>query len=179
MTESKRLSKLITSLLTLARSDADKEEMQFATVSINEVVEVAAAYFQSLEEVSGVSLAVECEPNLTVRADQERLHQLLVILLDNAVTYTPPGGKVTVSAKGSEKQIMITVKDTGVGIAANHLPHIFDRFYRVDQARTGGKGTGLGLAIAAWIAEKHDGKITVESEPGTGSSFIVVLPRKK
>ena len=179
MTESKRLSKLITSLLTLARSDADKEEMQFATVSINEVVEVAAAYFQSLEEVSGVSLSVECEPNLTVRADQERLHQLLVILLDNAVTYTPPGGKVTVSAKGSEKQIMITVKDTGVGIAANHLPHIFDRFYRVDQARTGGKGTGLGLAIAAWIAEKHDGKITVESEPGTGSSFIVVLPRKK
>lgn len=179
MTESKRLSKLITSLLMLARSDADKEELQFTTVPVSEVVEVAAAYFRSLEEVSGVSLSVQCEEGLIVWADQERLHQLLVILLDNAVTYTPPGGSVTMTCRSSEKNIIITVKDTGVGIAPNHLPHIFDRFYRVDQARTGGKGTGLGLAIARWIVEKHDGKITVESEPRNGSLFTVILPRKK
>ena len=179
MTESKRLSKLITSLLVLARSDADKEELQFAAVAVSEVVEVAAAYFQSLEEVSGVSLSVRCEQGLIVWADQERLHQLLIILLDNAVAYTPPGGRVTVTCRANEKHVIITIEDTGIGIAPSHLPHIFDRFYRVDQARTGGKGTGLGLAIARWIAEKHDGKITVESEPGKGSVFTIILPRKK
>ena len=100
-------------------------------------------------------------------------------MLDNAVKYTPPGGHVTVDCTADDKYVTIAVADTGEGIGAEHLPHVFDRFYRSDQARTGGTGTGLGLAIARWIAEKHGGTIRVASELGKGSTFTVVLPRNK
>lgn len=179
MTESRRLSKLIASLLMLARSDANKEELQFSSVAVSEVVSVAASYFQSLTEVSQVTVTAHTMPDIYLRADRERLHQLLVILLDNAVKYTPPGGHVTVDCIADDKYVTIAVADTGEGIGAEHLPHVFDRFYRSDQARTGGTGTGLGLAIARWIAEKHGGTIRVASELGKGSTFTVVLPRNK
>ena len=179
MTESRRLSKLIASLLLLARSDANKEELQFSSVSVREVVDVAASYFQSLTEVSEVTVAVGAVPDLNVWADRERLHQLLVILLDNAVKYTAPGGSVAIDCQADGKSVVITVTDTGAGISAEHLPHIFDRFYRSDQARTGGTGTGLGLAIGKWIAEKHGGTIAVASELGKGSMFTVALPLRK
>jgi signal transduction histidine kinase len=115
-----------------------------------------------------------------VVGDEARLIQLLMNLLSNALTYTGAGGKVTlrVTATGSDAQL--TVSDTGIGIAPEHIAHIFERFYRVDTARSRATGgTGLGLSIAEWVVRMHHGTIHVESQPGQGSTFIVQLPLDK
>jgi signal transduction histidine kinase len=112
--------------------------------------------------------------------DADALRQLLLILVDNAIKYSPAGGSITLSlnvdsARDQQKTARISVVDTGVGIPAADLPHIFERFYRADRARQSG-GTGLGLAIGKWIVEAHGGTIAVESSPGNGSIFSVTLP---
>ncbi|WP_333595663.1 HAMP domain-containing sensor histidine kinase [Anaerospora hongkongensis] len=176
MKESSRMTKLIASLLTLARSDADKAELQLAPVDFSEMVEMIAEHFKPLEELNKVSLTVQIKPAIELMADRERLHQLVVILLDNAFKYTSEGGKILLSCDKDDKSAILVVQDTGCGIAAEHLPHIFDRFFRGDKARSRDKGgTGLGLAIAKWIVEKHGGKIAVESS-GKGTTFQVSIP---
>lgn len=176
MKESSRMTKLIASLLTLARSDADKAELQVAPVDFSEMVEMIAEHFKPLEELNKVSLTVQIKPAIELMADRERLHQLVVILLDNAFKYTSEGGKILLSCDKDDKSAILVVQDTGCGIAAEHLPHIFDRFFRGDKARSRDKGgTGLGLAIAKWIVEKHGGKIAVESS-GKGTTFQVSIP---
>ena len=101
-------------------------------------------------------------------------------LLDNAIKYTPPDGQVSAGWKTQGEQLELQVKDTGIGIAHEHLPYLFDRFYRIDKARSrAGGGVGLGLAIARWIAEAHGGSIHVESAPDQGSTFIVLLPSRR
>lgn len=176
MKESSRMTKLIASLLTLARSDADKAELQVAPVDFSEMVEMVAEHFKPLEELNKVSLTVQIKPAIELMADRERLHQLVVILLDNAFKYTSEGGKILLSCDKDDKSAIVVVQDTGCGIAAEHLPHIFDRFFRGDKARSRDKGgTGLGLAIAKWIVEKHGGKIAVESS-GKGTTFQVSIP---
>lgn len=176
MKESSRMTKLIASLLTLARSDADKAELQVAPVDFSEMVEMVAEHFKPLEELNKVSLTVQIKPAIELMADRERLHQLVVILLDNAFKYTSEGGKILLSCDKDDKSAILVVQDTGCGIAAEHLPHIFDRFFRGDKARSRDKGgTGLGLAIAKWIVEKHGGKIAVESS-GKGTTFQVSIP---
>lgn len=176
MKESSRMTKLIASLLTLARSDADKAELQLAPVDFSEMVEMVAEHFKPLEELNKVSLTVQIKPAIELMADRERLHQLVVILLDNAFKYTSEGGKILLSCDKDDKSAILVVQDTGYGIAAEHLPHIFDRFFRGDKARSRDKGgTGLGLAIAKWIVEKHGGKIAVESS-GKGTTFQVSIP---
>jgi signal transduction histidine kinase len=112
-------------------------------------------------------------------ADQDLLLQLMLNLLDNAVKYTPSGGTVDVSLSAANGQAEVAVSDSGPGIAAEHLPHIFDRFYRVDRARSRAEGgVGLGLSICRWIAEAHGGSIRAYSAPGEGSTFIVRLPAR-
>jgi signal transduction histidine kinase len=109
-------------------------------------------------------------------ADHDLILQMLLNLLDNAIKYSEPGGSVTVSWEPDGHAVAIEVRDTGAGIAAEHLPHLFDRFYRVDPARSrAAGGAGLGLAICRWIAEAHGGTIAVESDPGKGSTFTVRL----
>lgn len=180
MQESARMSKLIASLLTLARSDANKAELKLALVNISEVVEAIADYFQSLEELTHIGFSFQVDPNIELFADQERIHQLLVILIDNALQYTPSGGQVSLSCTRAEKHVVITVQDTGMGIAIEHLPHVFDRFFRGDKARSRNSGgSGLGLSIAKWIVEKHGGRISVESLLGKGTNFTVTLPVSK
>ena len=118
----------------------------------------------------------EFEP-VELEGDADRLKQLLLNLVDNALRHTPAGGTVTLDLLHRGQEAVIRVRDTGAGIAAEHLPHIFERFYRIDGARsreTG--GTGLGLAISREIAEAHGGRIEVESSPGAGTTFTVVLP---
>lgn len=179
MKESSRMTKLIASLLTLARSDADKAELQLAPVDFSEMVEMVAEHFKPLEELNKVSLTVQIKPAIELMADRERLHQLAVILLDNAFKYTSEGGKILLSCDKDDKSAILVVQDTGCGIATEHLPHIFDRFFRGDKARSRDKGgTGLGLAIAKWIVEKHGGKIAVESS-GKGTTFQVSIPLGK
>src|SRR3990170_2759649 len=116
-------------------------------------------------------------PAVSLRADEDLLLQLLLNLLDNAAKYTPAGGQVTVGWNVGAGQVELWVRDTGIGIASDHLPHLFDRFYRVDKARSrAAGGVGLGLAISRWIAEAHGGSVHAESSPGEGSKFTVRLP---
>ena len=111
--------------------------------------------------------------------DENRIKQLMVILLDNAIKYTCPGGQVTLGLQNWGTFAEITVSDTGEGIEPEHLARIFERFYRVDQARSQQKeGTGLGLAIADWIIKSHHGRIKVTSSPGKGTTFVITLPHQ-
>ena len=116
-------------------------------------------------------------PEVSISGDDELLKQLLLNLLDNAVKYTPSGGDIRVTLAVENGAAQVSVSDTGIGIPAEDQPRIFDRFYRVDKARSRAMGgAGLGLAIAQWIAEAHGGTLSVESVPGRGSSFILTLP---
>lgn len=175
--ESTRMTRLIASLLTLARSDANKAELQLAPVNVSEVIQIVAERFKAMEELSGINLVLDVKPDLNLVADRERLHQLFVILLDNAFKYTANGGQVHITGLHAGRNIVIRVEDTGIGISPENLPRVFDRFFRGDKARSRDNGgTGLGLAIAKWIVEKHRGRIQVESELGKGTKFTVTLP---
>ncbi len=170
--ESQRMSRLVGDLLTLARADAGGD-LHIALVAVGPLVESAVAAARHLGQAT--LILRDPLPTAIVSGDADRLKQLLLILLDNALKYTPPAGLVTVQVAQQGTGIAISVTDTGVGIAAADLPHIFERFYRADPARTAG-GTGLGLAIAGWIVQAHGGAIHVVSTPGTGSVFTVLLP---
>ncbi len=175
--ETNRMIRLVATLLTLARADAGQPELAAEEVRLDGLVTAAADQFRPLAEQKGVALGVAAADGVTVRADQERLQQLFVILLDNAVKYTPAGGSVTVACRRQAGQAVLTVADTGAGIPPDDVPRIFDRFFRGDRARSRGEdGAGLGLAIARWIVESHGGKIRAESAVGAGTTITVTLP---
>ncbi len=176
--EAERMSRLVGDLLTLARADAG-QRLEREPVPMGRLLEDVARQARVLA-AGRVAVSVVRLDDATVDADPEALRRLLVILVDNAIKYTPEGGSVTLGLKvdalrGDTRAARVTVVDTGIGIAAEDLPHVFDRFYRADRARGTG-GTGLGLAIGRWIAEAHGGSISVESQPGSGSIFTVTLP---
>lgn len=178
--ETRRMTKLVSDLLTLARSDANQSELKLSLVSINELISAVADQFVPLAEMEDITLQADVSEPLELTADRERLHQLLVILLDNAIKYTPPPGKIFMTARKQGSSILVAVEDSGQGIPPEDLHRVFDRFYRSDKARSREKGgTGLGLAIAKWIVDKHGGKITVESKLGSGTKFSIVLPVRK
>ncbi len=180
-----RMSSLISRLLFLARSD-DRLELVKTDVNLRALLAEVASDAQMLCEPKGISLAAELaapegpEGEILVKADAVRLRELFLNLVDNAVRYTPSGGSVTISISRAGDFARVAVKDTGVGIPAEHLSNIFKRFYRVDKSRsrTDG-GVGLGLAITQRIAEIHGGRIEVQSEVGKGSTFTVFLPTVK
>ena len=177
--EVRRMTKLVSNLLTLARSDANQLELKLELVSVNEVIETIAEQFIPLAEMEGLVLQVKLGEQMELMADKERLHQLLVILLDNAIKYTPPPGQLLINGAKQSSSMVITVEDSGPGIPAEELPRVFDRFYRGDKARSREKGgTGLGLSIAKWIVEQHGGKIGVDNKTGGGAKFSIVLPVK-
>jgi len=168
------MSRLVTDLLLLAQADAGVK-LEFQPVELDTLL--LDVYRQAQRLSQGVRVKLGEEDQALVMGDPDRLRQLLLNLVDNALKYTPPGGEVTLSLQREPGWVCISVADTGIGIPPEDLPHIFERFYRSDKARTRGKGgTGLGLAIAKWIAEAHNGRITVESAPGKGSTFTVWLP---
>ena len=124
-----------------------------------------------------MDLVVDLPHVCEVKGEADRLRQLFFNLLDNAIKYTPPGGKVTVNGGASNRQASITVSDTGIGIPAEHLPHVFERFYRVDPSRSlETDGNGLGLAICRSIAESHSGRLEIDSTFGSGTRVTLVLP---
>ncbi len=175
--ETIRMNKLVATLLTLARADANRLELNRERVDLNQMIRTVSAEFEPLADMKGITLEVVSQCQFALTADKERLHQLLVILLDNALKYTQPSGKVMLTCTRQGGSVLITVKDTGRGISPEDLPHIFDRFFRGDKARsreTG--GAGLGLAIAKWIVEQHGGKIGVKSTVGRGTEFYVEIP---
>ena len=125
-----------------------------------------------------IAIDVTCGPEAAIRIDEALLIQLLLNLLDNAIKYTAPGGRIAVGWNVSSGDAELWVRDNGIGIAAEHLPRVMDRFYRVDDSRSrSAGGVGLGLAISQWIAEAHGGSVTVESTHGEGSTVTAVLPK--
>ncbi len=174
--ESDRLGRLVADLLTLARADEGRLQLALTDVDLSAMTAALVREFEPLAAAKGLTLRAEIAPGLHVRGDADRLRQLGVILLDNAVRYTQ-SGVVTLRLTGAHHGAVLSVSDTGPGIAPEHLPHIFERFYRADPARSSDQGgSGLGLAIARWIAEAHGGRIEVTSAPGRGSTFSVRLP---
>ncbi|MHB8577067.1 MAG: sensor histidine kinase [Dehalococcoidia bacterium] len=174
--ETERLSRMVSDLLTLARADQGKATVAHDDVDLGEIGLTVARRFIPLAAEKGVALETVVEPEVCVRGDQDRLHQLALILIDNAVRYTA-SGTISVQVAHKDNDGVLTVSDTGPGIAAEHLPHLFERFYRTDAARSSEEGgTGLGLALAKWIIDSHHGHIEVASTPGRGSTFTVRLP---
>ena len=178
LSETDRLSHLVTDLLTLARvrpgtpGPGDFSLSDLAAETVRQFAPLAAAH--------RIDLTVAADSPVTIRGDVARMRQLLVILLDNAMKYTPEGGSVEVTCRmnrpGGRLPVTLTVSDSGSGIAAEDLPHIFERFYRADPARRHDGSAGLGLAIAQWIVAAHRGRIQAANRPGRGSTFTVQLP---
>jgi two-component system sensor histidine kinase CiaH len=176
--ENRRMTKLVTDLLFLARADSNQQMIERVLFPLNVVVREVIDSFEPLAAKKGIQLDMDLEPEIEFLGDEDRLKQLTVILLDNAIKYTPQGGKATVSLKQRDSHVELIVSDTGVGIESEHLNKVFDRFYRVDKARSRDIcGTGLGLSIAEWIVKEHKGSILVNSTPGAGSTFKVLLPK--
>ena len=169
------MARMITQLLILGRADAGA---QMATEPVVLADTVADACRQGQGMADGVRFTAALDAGLegvVIRGNADYLRQMILILLDNALKHTPAGGQVRVEATLENGRARLTVSDTGTGIDADDLPHIFDRFYRGRNA-PGTAGTGLGLTIARWVAEQHGGEITVDSAPGRGSRFDVMLP---
>ena len=171
------MSVIISKLLLLARNDAGSEPAHFQEVNVKDLFTELSSDMEALAQEKGVAFNFGPMENLTVRGDRFKLRQLFLNILDNAVRYTPSGGTVSSTLVRKNGSALVSITDTGVGIPAEHLPLIFDRFYRVDKARSRSDGgMGLGLAISNSIAKLHGGQIDVESQVGKGSTFNIILP---
>ena len=172
-----RMDTLLSDLLVLARLDADRLDVEDKPFDLATIAAETAGRFLTRAAEEGVRLEVEVPDELPVRGDSGRTSQILAALLDNAMRYTPKGGRVTISGRRLDGQAEASVTDTGTGIPPEHLPHIFDRFYRVEEARTRkGGGTGLGLSIARDLARAQDGELTAGNTEGGGAMFRLRLP---
>jgi len=175
--ETERLSKIVESLLAISRLDAGEARMERARFDLAELAEATTEQLRLLAEDKNISLGSQAGRPVEVEGDPARLKQVVVNLLDNAIKYTPEGGSVEVTVEAGGDRAVLEVSDNGVGIPGDALPHIFERFYRADKARSRQMGgTGLGLAIVKSICAAHGGRVRVESEEGKGSRFRVELP---
>lgn len=182
--EVKRMTNMVSDLLTLARSDSGVPDLKMESLDLIPIVKQAVDSTQALAQSKEIHLNCETPAQLNFHGDQERLKQLVYILLDNAIKFTPKGGEVNLSISTNKEakhpSNKLVIQDTGVGIPAEDLQRIFERFYRVDKNRSRQLGgTGLGLAIAKWIVEAHRGSIHASSTMGEGSTFTVTLPLGK
>jgi two-component system phosphate regulon sensor histidine kinase PhoR len=173
-----RMSRLTEDLLTLARVESGETRFSFDPVIPGELLDDALESFREVARAQGIELAVAEVSSTPVDADREAIHQVFSNLIDNALKYGGSGGKVTLGARDSEKGVEFYVRDLGPGIPSEHLPRLFERFYRVDKARSRESGgTGLGLAIAKHIVLAHIGTIRAESDLNHGSTFLFTLRR--
>jgi signal transduction histidine kinase len=173
--ETGNMQQLVGRLLFLARADRKTQHVRFERFSVTDMMREIAEETRMIDEDHRLTEQIAEEVFLT--ADYALLKQALRAIVDNSIKYTPPGGEISISCRKRDGHVEMEVGDTGIGIAEKDLPHIFDRFYKADEARTRGKGSsGLGLSIAKWIVERHRGEIRVESKPGKGTKFTVCLP---
>jgi signal transduction histidine kinase len=178
LSELERTSQLVENLLLIARADSGGIQVRTSDVDLTQAVREACLQAAPLFQAKHIKFESDLPDRpIAVQGDVQALRRLFLILIDNAVKYTPPEGSVTVSACETNNIAVVTVADTGIGIPPENLPHIFERFYRVDKARSREQGgAGLGLSIGRWIVEAHNGKILAESQVGEGSTFRVELP---
>ncbi|MCJ7535740.1 MAG: ATP-binding protein [Anaerolineales bacterium] len=179
--EADRLQKLVSDLQELSRVEAGAYELEFKPVDVLDLVTATVNRLALQFEEKGVILEIDVPNGLPkVKADEDRIGQVLLNLVGNALQYTPSGGKVKVATTHHDNEIITSVSDTGIGLSAEHLEYIFTRFYRIDKSRSRvGGGSGIGLTIAKYLVEAHGGRIWVESPgSGKGSTFIFTLPIK-
>ncbi len=177
--ECRRLSKLVANLLLLARSDSNQIEMDKKTFEVDKLLEEIVDPYKEIASYQEKEMILKVERDISFIGDRERIHQLMVILLDNAMKYTNEGGYIQINCMQTSNSIRIQVKDNGIGVKEGDIPKLFDRFYQGDKARSPSEGAGLGLSIANWIVEKHYGKISVESKWGEGTCFEVIFPKNQ
>lgn len=178
--ENKRMSRLVSDMLFLARTDSDQVLLEMKTFSLNAALLEAYIPFEAVAMQKGIQLDPFEGPEVEFYGDEARIKQLAVILIDNALKYTPAGGRVGICLKDLGEAVEMIFTDTGVGIDKEHINKVFQRFYRVDKARSRNEGSvGLGLSIADWIVKQHHGHIRVESSKGMGSTFHIYLPIQK
>jgi heavy metal sensor kinase len=176
--ESRRLSRLVDDLLNLARADGGRVKLQIREFYFNDLLGECCRSVQAL--AAARSIVVECRAggDIPFSGDEELLRRLVINLLDNAIRYTPAGGRVTATLDAEERGVRLRISDTGIGIPPEALPHVFERFFRADKARSRADGGfGLGLSIVKWIAESHNGAVELDSRPAEGSTFTVTLPK--
>jgi heavy metal sensor kinase len=176
--ETNRLTRLVDSLLTLSRADAGRIQLHLTEMNLLDLVRESAGLLEVLAEEKNQTLRVEGDASLRVIADRTILRQALVNLIDNAVKYSPAESSILIRVMDNERDGVVEVQDSGPGIPSEHRSRIFERFYRVDKARTRAEGgTGLGLSIAQWAVTAHGGTIELLCEPGFGSIFCIHLPK--
>jgi signal transduction histidine kinase len=175
--ETSRLSEMASAFLDLARLESGRIQFQVDCVELNQLLEDCAAVFQSKVEEKGQTLIIDIQAEVpALKADPDKLKQVILNLLSNAVKYTPAGGEIWLVLSSLLGEAVISVKDTGPGIPVENLPHIFEKFYRVPGSEHTAKGTGLGLSICKRIVTAHAGRIEVQSQVGQGTIFSVYLP---
>lgn len=180
--QAERLQSIIEDLLSLSKieQDAGEERIPLATVPLAPILDAARSMCEPKAREKNLAIALACDERLRVQANSSLLEQAVVNLVDNAIKYSDPGKRIEIRAAAGERTISIEVRDQGCGIAAEHLPRLFERFYRVDKSRSRSLGgTGLGLSIVKHIVKAHQGNVAVESEPGKGSTFVIELPLEK
>lgn len=177
--ETERMTDLLENLLRLARADAGAETITLTPIDLRQLLRRIAGTWKSVMDQARLVFAVEIpDERVIVLGDENSVHRLFSILLENAAKFTPPGGSISIATTVQESRVVFSAQDSGLGIAPEHIQHIFDRFYRtVPVGGSPAKGSGLGLALAKWIAERHGTELKVESEPGIGSNFSFCLQR--
>lgn len=176
LAETERLGRLVGQMLTLAQADAGQSLIKRSDVDLDQVAAEVVRSLRAIADARGVALSLQDGGAVWVTGDRDRLREVIVTIVDNAVKYTPAGGRVEVRVTRQNRKATVTVSDTGAGIPPESLPHIFERFYRVDKARSRDEGgTGLGLAIARHIVEAHGGEIRIDSKPGAGTTVTIEL----
>ena len=177
LSETRRLTKLTADLMTLARVDSGEVQLEKTLFHLDALITKVSEPYRELAAMQEKTLELSLEYGQTILADEGRIHQLMVILLDNALKYTAEGDRILVRTGQRDSRAVIEVKDTGIGIPEESRERVFDRFYRADKARSRESGgSGLGLSIAKWIVGSHDGAVTVHANDGGGTLFRIKLP---
>jgi signal transduction histidine kinase len=173
--ESDRVLVMLNTLMDISEAESGTMQLQRERVAIADVVARAVDLYRDVADAKGVTLTADAPADVVVTADRTRLEQVAANLLDNAVKYTPQGGRVDVQVGRQDGAAVLRVRDSGAGIPPDELPHVFDRLFRGDTSRAE-RGLGLGLSLVKAVVEAHGGTVSVASEPGRGSAFTVLLP---